>query len=288
MQVIISGMFRSGTTHLWKLLSANRQFDSSYCEPLHPRLGKEMLVWDHYRNYCQRSELIEKYWSPRFSSKKLSLSPLDHFPELAEYLTQLLDSNSISKFTRLTLRLGWIAKLFPNAFIVNIVRDPRAVCFSMLHHPDSKDIVRQDLSWEDWHAREYYALYSQMDPFREYLVSVKDAPPYIKILALWRINVEQSLSDTKDYVNQGVVVRHEDLCVQPEKELRRIYEKMGTQLPPEVFRVITSPMGNTRPWQQPTTSAWMNLYKRVDSSIWQEGIQRAEIGPSMEGLGYEI
>lgn len=286
-RAIISGMFRSGTTHLWKLLSADLAFEVSYCEPLHPRLDQEMLTWDHYKNYQQQTDLIRKYWSPDYSSHRLLLGSDDSYPQMADYLRRLLAPHSLAKFVRLTLRLGWFARIFPDAFVINIVRDPRAVCFSMLHRPDPKEIICHDLPWEDWHARQYFEIYSQMPPFRDYLLSLQDEPPYVKILALWRINVERSLLDLRDHVSKGIVVRHEDVCLKPEKELRKIYEKMGIPLPPEVLNAVRSTAGSERPWQQPTTTVWMDLYKQVDSGIWRKGIRRADIGATMDRLGYE-
>lgn len=288
MPTVISGMFRSGTTHLWRLLSADPAFEASYCEPLHPRLDQEMLAWDHYKNYQQQTDLIRKHWSPDYSSQRLSLGPDDSYPQMAGYLRRLLAPHSLAKFVRLTLRLGWFTRIFPDAVVINTVRDPRGVCFSMLHRPDSKQIVRQDLPWEDWHAREYFELYSQMHPFRDYLLSLQDEPPYVKILALWRINVERSLLDLQDHVENGIVVRHEDVCLQPEQELGKIYEKMGRQLPTEVLNAVHTVAGSERLWQQPTTTAWMDLYKQVDSSIWCQGIRRAGIGATMVRLSYEI
>lgn len=280
-------MFRSGTTHLWRLLSADPGFDVSYCEPLHPRLDREMLTSEHYKSYQERSDLIRNCWTPDFSSNRVMLEPGDSCPALAMYLQHLLVPRSLAKFVRMTLRIGWFAHIFKDTFIINIVRDPRAVCFSILHHPDSDEIARHDLPWEDWHAREYFELYSQMPPFRDYLLSLKDEPPYIKVLGLWRINVERSLFDLKDYVEDGIVVRYEDLCVSPEEVLKMVYHKMGRPLPIEVLNAAHTPHGSERRWQQATTSAWMDLYKQVDSGIWHKAIQRAKTGSIMEQLGYQ-
>ena len=269
-------------------MSADPCFETNYCEPLHPRLDQEMLTWEHYKSYRERAELTRKYWTPEFSSRRLLLGPDDSYPRMAGYLRRLLLPRTLAKFVRLTLRLGWFARIFPDAFIINIIRDPRAVCFSMLHHPDSNQIVRRDLSWEDWHAHEYFELYSQLCPFKEYLLNLQNEPPYIKILALWRINVERSLSDLEKHVENGVLVCYENMCIMPEEELRRIYAAMGRPAQAQVLRAVNLSVGNERPWQKPLTSAGMSIYKQVPRGIWKKGIQRARIGDTMERLGYEI
>ena len=281
-------MFRSGTTHLWRLLSEDPGFELSYCEPLHPRLDREMLTWEHYKSYQERSDLIKKYWTPDFSSNRILLNPGDSCPELAIYLQHVLVPHSLAKFVRLTLRIGWFAHIFKDTFIINIVRDPRAVCFSMLHHPHSSEIIRHDLPWEDWHAREYFELYSQMPPFRNYLLSLQDEPPCIKILALWRINVERSLFDLENYVDHGMTIRYEDICLLPEEGLRTVYHKMGRPMPIEVLNAVHTPYGAERRWQQATTCAWMDLYKQVDSGIWRKAVQRTGVEMAMNRLGYKV
>lgn len=287
-RVIVTGMFRSGTTHLWRLLSADPAFEVSYCEPLHPRLDQEMLTWEHYRSYQARADLIKRYWMPDFSSNKLFLKPEDLYPELKMYLEKLLTPKSLAKFVRLNLRLGWFATSFPDVFIVFIVRDPRGVCFSMLHHPDQEAIIRHDLPWEDWHARQYFDLYSQIPLYHQYLSSLKDEPPYVKIMALWSINIEKSLCDLQACARHWIVVRYEDLCNQPERELRKIYTAMESELPTEVLCSVNATVGTERPWQRPTNSTRVDLHKQVPDRIWRNGVRKAKIEATMKKLGYEV
>ena len=280
-KVIVSGMFRSGTTHLWRLLAADPEFRQSYCEPLHASLPDEVKTWPHYNNYFDNQKALS-LWQPEFSSQRLQLSTTDNWPELGAYLRALLQGNNLAKFVRLSLRLPWFKQQFSEAIIVNLIRDPRAVCYSMLHKPGESEIIRHDLEWQDWHAYEYFAAYRMMPEYRDYLEGLALSTPAVKILALWRINVEAAIAFTKNFSDSSLLVCHEDVVNHSQKSLELIYEKIGHLLPASVFDSVNSKIGDDRPWQQPTSQQGLYEYQLISDSTWEPLLEQAGLRPFME------
>lgn len=287
--VIINGMFRSGTTHLWKLLAADPAFERSYCEPLHPELPEQARIWPHYASYISHPAVAD-HWTADFSGSRLRLAANDEYPQLENYLRRLLLPGTLAKFVRTCLRLDWLAERFPTAVVVNLVRDPRAVCYSMLKHP-GKDVARHDLDWNGWHAKEYFSKYRALPEYAERLHRLEVEPPYIKILALWRINVEASArSMATSLGGRGITIRYEDVCHDARAEMHNIYEVIGREMPAEVMAANQSPQsdgGPQRKWQKATTTEWVEQFKQVDPAIWQQGIQVAGLSRLMNEFGYE-
>src|SRR6056297_2667452 len=115
--VIINGMFRSGTSLLWRVLKADRRFLRSFYEPLHsePFTNRPPHIANPYFN-----EKLTDKWSEKFATEKIHLKKDDSYPELKDYLNNIIKENSLIKFTRLNLRLDWLLANFPDVFVINI------------------------------------------------------------------------------------------------------------------------------------------------------------------------
>lgn len=165
--VIINGMFRSGTTLLWRILAADISFSKRLTEPLHPDLPTNIGKYGPYREYARFPEAL-RVWSPDFHSKLIRLKAGDDYPALKEYLSHLIVNGALIKFCRMNLRLAWFLENFRDVYVINMVRDARAVCYSYLKG-NQKPIDLPGLDWSNWYGSEYFRLYSQLNEWGRYL-----------------------------------------------------------------------------------------------------------------------
>jgi hypothetical protein len=134
----VSGGFSSGTTLLFTLF---RNTEGCHClfEPLHERLPQH-LVWsprvyeghafvrDYFAEYKGFSAIPELF-DPAWGVSSLYLPPDASADRLYRYLSYLVGTahgkapNAVLKEIRLTFRLAWLKKTFPQARIVHVWRD---------------------------------------------------------------------------------------------------------------------------------------------------------------------
>lgn len=288
--LVISGMFRSGTTLLWRILSSDEAFKDYLCEPLHSDLPAQVEKYGHYRFY-KGVPMALQLWSSAFHSKRIRLKKGDEYPELKAYLSLLIKNDTIIKFVRLCLRHGWFLENFPQVSLLNIIRDPRAVCHSFLKH-NGPAIDRPEVTWNGWYGEEYYNLYCNIPEWAQYLRGLDKEPPYIKILALWRVNAEQGIKDLEDSgLRNWLLVRHEDLVLEPLNTIKKIYSLLKKSASQAVIYNAEGresfELGGQNKWQDKITAEDLSSWASVPMDIWQRGIETAGLGKIMEKLGYQ-
>lgn len=309
--IIITGMFRSGTTLLWRVVSADPFVKEYFPEPLHPQLPREIQLHRHYRVY-EKCPSAMRRWSSSFHKEKFCLTPGDAFPELRDYLKELVHCGALIKFVRMTCRIGWLLDNFRDAYVINIVRDPRAVCYSYLKkaspvgflqkvkmktfrmfYPTYFDIGSRNLSWNSYWASEYFQLLQDSPSWGKYIYNLRAEAPYVKILALWRVNVQQSIDDLNlRSFGEGrcVTIRYEDLCLNPNEVIGKVYEGLNSNAPEEVLKEARGEtvhdLGGEKKWQRNISVKWLDEWKKVNHKIWEEGVKKADIAFLMRHLGY--
>ncbi|WP_395377333.1 sulfotransferase [Marinicella sp. W31] len=144
--IFISGRFRSGTSMLWHLFE---QLDG-YCawyEPLHPELlahidsvkpkADHRGIQDYWRNYREKPAFREHY-QPQFGFQYLYLPANQAWDELKAYLQHLIELSApdvpVLQMNRVDLRLAWLSQHFPQATLLNISREPKALWYSSRKH----------------------------------------------------------------------------------------------------------------------------------------------------------
>lgn len=318
--IIISGNYRSGTSLLWRLLSADLAYSEFYYEPLHPFLPSLINTSLIYRCYRLNPKLLQ-LWSPGFHSSRFYLCKSDQWNELYNYLRGIVCNGTISKFTRIALRLSWILEQFPTAFIINLVRDPRDVCLSYLRsayinsmrsynkfHPIKvsfkiREIFQKDYFPKDlitspgvdlniYFAQEYLNRSSDFAHWAEYINELAEYPPYIRILGLWRVNVEQSLRDIELNSDRRVLtIFYEDICHRPEKTFEKIYRFLNRDLPNEIRDEFyrDNPkfkLPGRRTFHEKIVSLKTGRWKAIEGEIWHRGIEAAGMSSVMKKLSY--
>ena len=144
------------------------------------------------------------------------------------------------KETRLHHKLDALAALDPEAAIVHLVRDPRAVTASMLLgrrrridlYPDADAFFTARTGRRLWSSRR---ISEELLLRRRSLGVGDDVPDFLRPLLVWQAAFATMDADgPRLFGERYALVRLEDLRADPGRELGRIYELIGRQLPEPV------------------------------------------------------
>ncbi|PSQ86181.1 MAG: hypothetical protein BRD42_05995 [Bacteroidetes bacterium QS_3_64_15] len=319
--LLLQGVFRSGTTALFRVLRRDERLRCFY-EPLHPNVLHHTREARDARPDHPKSSLYAEY-GPLLDRLKSKLgSPLpnwpcrldtdDEAPALATYLHCLTDTDAepLLQFNRAFWMVPWLAQTFPDASFVHLVRDPRAVVWSQLTTDSGR--VRMDwpllgrwLPFSSSTRRRAFSEYAyfgayQLDEYFEAglrllddgpgnavldsalqrLEAVREAPPYVKALALWGAQVEVCKHHAQSaFGPRSLRLRYEDVCDAPCDPLRSIYDLQNRPLsdPVREHARRTIDPSRRRRWTDVPTA----------EHRFHEGIEQAQIAGLMRDLGYD-
>lgn len=204
---------------------------------------------------------------------------------IVEYLQHLLRTSGpvIAKFTRIACKVPIVHRIDPDALFVHLVRDPRAVTASHLFGRDgmhrgrfkSEDafFTRRSRS-STWSSRPLSIAVRRLP---EYSHLPRRMPDFAQLLLLWTHHARSTHADaSRLYGDCYVLVRHEDLALDPVGVVGNLYERAGLTLPDHVVdwlrakvRMPSEPFAS----EHPAWRTWADLI----------GMQ-----PELDALGYRL
>jgi sulfotransferase family protein len=252
MNLFVLGLRRSGTTILYDALAKDPALRCFY-EPL--REDSETIGGGSGASAedvsAETRELRERFradrhpefqielfnWGgPRAPEVELDPELPDHLRELLAHLLEGAPEVAI-KETRLHHKLGVLAELDPQAAVVHLVRDPRAVTASMLlgrrHrtdiYPDADTFFTARTGRRLWSSRR---ISEELVARRRSLDLPPDIPDFLRPLIVWKAAFETMSGDGQRlFGDRYALVRLEDLRADPRRELGRVYDLAGWDLP---------------------------------------------------------
>lgn len=305
MQIIITGMRRSGTTILYDVLYGDKQLDAYY-EPLgvsQRTIGggsgvRGVTYFDKLRS--ARMKFLEQYpglQSPEMLNYgarrdfRLELEP--GFPDyIKEYFRFLADGNShtLFKLVRTYFKTRALHEIFPEAKLIHIYKDPRRQAVSHIQtNRKGKNLpLRARIKKR---ARRFYRnlnffgvksnfnFWSAEDVVNEMirrepeLKPYQNAPAYLKLMLLWkRINSSILEEGHKYFRDNFLSLKHEALCMQPVKHIRHIYTFLGLTLPEDIEQWAEHHIQPPRPIYKVNAKHWEEAAAElsIDLSEWRE------------------
>jgi hypothetical protein len=284
MTIVMQGMRRSGTTIVYDALDQDPDLTLWY-EPLAaakaPAIGggsgaREVDVFERLRaartSFLQDRQGVDvevlNHGAPRDAA--LEFGP-ELPPVVADYLRFLLDRPGAvaGKFTRLYSKIPAMHGIVPNAGFVQLVRDPQAVVVSYLFgkgrrneriYGDPDVFFTRRSSYTAWSSHPISELVR-----REYADEGLPEPTDLeRILLIWRFTVERAWRDARaTFGDRAIMVRHEDFCADPERELRRIHDLDGRAVPESVADWARANVRTPGPIHAEGDPRWRESFRRM-------------------------
>jgi hypothetical protein len=258
--LFVQGMRRSGTTILYDALLEDRELRCFY-EPLREQkvsvgggsgartedaFGETGALREEFRRErYPRLDIEEFNWGgPRKPPLEVDPGLPDHCMEWLRHLLGLAPAVAI-KETRFYSKVPELAELDPDAALVHVVRDPRAVAASIVlgRGRRQEDILSTpDLFFEDRSQRKLWScrpisrrmirkgLADGADP-----AALDDPSNVLRVLLTWKLTFERTLGHGRELFGERYrLIRNEDLRSDPGAALAGVYGVLGRDVPPEV------------------------------------------------------
>jgi hypothetical protein len=294
MNVFIQGMRRSGTTILHDALVADPDLRSFY-EPLREQdvtegggsgaregdaFAETRAIRESFRRERYPEVPIEEFnWGgPRDPAVELDERLPEHARELLAHLLTLAPAVAI-KETRLYCKLADVAALDPQAALVHVVRDPRAVTASIVlgrarrrtrKYRTPSDMFSDHSERKLWSSRAIsQALLQRQGRGAENPSDVE------RVLMVWKLSFERAYEDGRRlFGDRYLLLRNEDLRTDVAAALESVYRLLGREAPAAV-----------REWARDKVRGAEEIYAG-DDPAWTGIIERLGLAEPMAAAGY--
>jgi len=240
--IFILGMTRAGSTLLEQILASHSQIEGTAELPEIPAMVRRVLA-EQWRDVAARyPELLAK-----MDRDAITALGEQYLARAARYRKDRRPF-FIDKLPINWMHVGLIHLILPNATIIDARREPMACCFANFKQLFARG---QTFSSDLGHIGHFYS-------------------SYVRLL------------DHYDTVLPGRVIRvqHEDLLEDPEREVRRLLDRMGLPFEPDCLRFHE----NARPVRTPSAEQVRRPISRDAVELWRNyepwlGPLKAALGP---------
>ena len=223
--LIVAGTGRSGTTWAAKIISSQISCRVMF-EPFHAGYVDEFSPFNYFQYMRPNSANPQLY---RFCERVLS-GDIRH-PWIDRELDVIWPQFRLIKEIRANLFLKWLHLQFPQTPLIFIIRHPCAVVLS-----------RMQLDWAaDGDIKPFLAQEPLVHDFLADKMEIIERAKSVeqKHAVIWSIS---NLVPLRQFgANELNIVFYENLAVQPEVEIPRIFQAIGQEYTPSVFREMQRP-----------------------------------------------
>lgn len=226
--IFLAGSGRSGTTWLSEVINHRNEYRYIF-EPFYPEkvgLCKNFRRKQYLRPEDRREEFLgparkivsgdlRNVWTDRFNRK-------------------LVTQRRLIKDIRANLLLGWLHANFPGMPLILLLRHPCAVTVSRLK------LGWQDILDDTMEQRELVE--DHLSLFEDEVRAARD--PFERSIFLWCIENYVPLQQLGR--DEFHLVFYENLCTEPEREVRRLYSFLGEDPDEDIYRSIERPSSLSR------------------------------------------
>jgi glycosyltransferase involved in cell wall biosynthesis len=282
--ILVTGVHRSSTTWVGKMLAANRKY-AYVSEPLNVlhRKGVMRIPVKHWYTYvCNDNEHL--YLSAFYETMRLRYHTMQEFGTLRSPKDLGRMMRDWSAFT--AGRLGGKQVLLKDPFavfsadwfsrrlgcaVVIAVRHPAAFVSSLkrLDWPfEFEDLLAQPYLMRDW-----------LEPFREDIQAAQEAKDDMVFQGsvLWRV-IYSVVWEYSQRFPAFQIVRHEDLSLDPMNRFKALYDALGVPFTARVAKTLLKSTNPGNPTELPLDSIHaVRLDSKANLKNWQKRLTPDEI-----------
>jgi hypothetical protein len=229
--IMVAGAGRSGTTWVAELISSQAPARILF-EPFHCGLVSDYSTFNYFQYMRPEDESDELY----AYCQRVFSGAIRH-PWIDRAVDTLNPQIRVVKDIRANLFLKWIKRRFPDVPLLFVIRHPCAVVQS-----------RMQLGWAtDGDIGPFLSQPALVeDHLSDKLDVIKGAlTPEEKHAVIWCIS---NLIPLRQFSSGELTVHfYERLCVEPEVEVRRIFEAIGRAFQPSILGMVGRPSSTTKP-----------------------------------------
>lgn len=228
--VFLAGSGRSGTTWVADIINYRNEYRYIF-EPFH-RHKVPICAPFKYRQYLRPDDADPTFREP---ARRILTGDVRNL-WADKYNRKRVSSRRLLKDVRANLFLKWMNVQFPGMPIVLLLRHPCAVASSRLKvdwqgGADLRQFLAQPRLVED-----------HLAPFRDVMAGAED--DYARMIFFWC--VENYVPLRQFSPGQVHVVFYEALCMEPGREIERLFAFLGVPFDPHVLRSVARPSSATR------------------------------------------
>ena len=259
--VFLAGSARSGTTWLQEIVNFNNDYRVMF-EPFRSEKVEMVSQWKKYQ-YLRVEENSPGFINPMkdILSGKIKNVWVD------TYNQRLFSIERILKAIHANLSLFWMKNHFPEVPIILILRHPCAVANSKLN------IVKKHFRLTNNPLDEFLSQDQLVDDYlRPYKAEIKKAKTdFETFIFMWCIEYLIPLTQFKG--GEIHITFYENLCVNPQQEIKNIFSFINKSYSTEVIKKTTIPSPVSR--KNSAINSGTNLIKSWRKNITEKQIQRA-------------
>lgn len=257
--VFLAGSGRSGTTWLSEIVNHRNEYRYIF-EPFYPD-RVDLCKNFRRKQYLRPDDRREEFLGParKILSGRLRNRWTDRFNR------KLVVRRRLIKDIRANLLIGWLSANFPGTPLILMLRHPCAVTDSRLKL-GWKDVLEDTMEQSD-------LVEDHLSPFEEEIRGART--PFERSVFLWCIENYVPLRQLRPGAYH--LVFYENLCVEPEKEIHRLFAFLGKDYDEDAIRVVKRPSALSR-----EESAVLTGGRSVDS--WKNSVGGPQLERAMDIL----
>lgn len=243
------GVFRAQVKHWYQYICEDNESD--YLPAFHELLDFDYHLWDEIRSLRSRRDVLRM--------------GRDFF---IFYRGLMRGQRALLKDPFAVFSTPWFAKRL-DCKVVITVRHPAAFASSLkrLNWPfDFQDLLDQPLLMRD-----------HLEPYREEMQAMKADDVIGQAALLWKL-IYRSLHNARSSHPDFLLVRHEDLSLDPIPGYRTVYAALGLAFTPRVEKIILNSSSSENPRQLSRKKVHaVNLDSRANLDNWKKRLTAQEI-----------
>jgi hypothetical protein len=291
--IFMQGLRRSGTSIVFDMLYQDERIEGYY-EPL--ARAKKVEQIPYYGVVKAKREEFVQFYNSTHPGARIKFNDLNYGapnnPELEyekslpdygqayiQYLIQACTGIPLLKFTRMHHKISVLKDIYPDAKLVIIARDPRAIVTSYLfgkqqiykHLFDTPETFFHKVSD---HTTWSYRAFSDILMETEGYLNLKECEDFMRVLIVWKDTVKTAIEGAKQHFpNQWFLLRHHDLTQDPLLLLDNLYNFLEIPFTSTVKQWAIANVRDRNDIFEPEHPAWSDAFNRLNLTQFMEEYQ---------------